>query len=256
MGLEVGTTTKLYKGDCLDLLPLVPDESVDMILCDLPYGTTHAPWDKKIDPTLLWEQYRRIIKPHGCIALFSMLPSSIDLIEPARCLFRYEWVWKKTLPVGFLNANRMPLRVHENILIFYKHLPKYYPQKWQSTKYKTFRCRQTTLYGRHGSHATESFDGTRFPVDVLTFSNATRKGRTHPTEKPGGLLEYLIKTYTDAGDVVLDNAMGSGSTGAAAVKLGRRFIGIEKDEKIFNIALSRIVDEIGVAKGEKENGRS
>lgn len=251
---------KLYKGDCLDLLPLVPDESVDMILCDLPYGTTLAPWDKKIDPTLLWEQYRRIIKPHGCIALFSMLPFSIDLIEPARCLFRYEWVWKKTLPVGFLNANRMPLRAHENILIFYKHLPKYYPQKWQSTKYqptkyKTFRHRQTPLYGRYGPHVTGSLDGTRFPVDVLTFNNTIRKGRTHPTEKPLSLLEYMIKTYTDSGDTVLDNAMGTGGTGIAAAKLDRKFIGIEKDEEFFNVALSRIVDEIGVEKGEKENGR-
>ena len=251
MGIEVGTTTKLYKGDCLDLLPLVQDESIDMILCDLPYGMTRAPWDKKIDPTLLWKQYRRIIKPHGCIALFSMLPFSIDLIEPVRNLFRYEWVWKKTLPLGFLNANRMPLRAHENILIFYKHLPKYYPQKWQSTKYKkTFSCGQTTLYGRYGPHVAKSLDGTRFPVDVLTFSN-TQRERPHPTEKPRRLLEYLIKTYTDAGDVVLDNAMGSGSTGAAAVNLGRSFIGIEKNEEFFNIALSRIVDEIGTAKGEK-----
>lgn len=165
----VEVMTKLYKGDCLDLLPSIPDESIDMILCDLPYGTTRASWDKKIDPTLLWEQYRRIIKPHGCIALFAMLPFSIDLIEPARYLFRYEWVWKKTLPVGFLNANRMPLRAHENILIFYKHLPKYYPQKWQSTKYKTFGYSQTTLYCRHGPHATESLDGMRYPVDVVTY---------------------------------------------------------------------------------------
>ncbi len=253
----MGTTTKLYKGDCLDLLPLVPDESIDMILCDLPYSTTHAPWDKKIDPTLLWEQYRRIIKPHGCIALFSMLPFSIDLIEPARCLFRYEWVWKKTHPVGFLNANRMPLRAHENILIFYKRLPKYNPIKWQSTPYdKTASHVKTELYGEHQPHALKSVDGMRYPVDVVTFSNdIQKKKRTHPTEKPLALLEYMIKTYTDSGDTVLDNAMGTGGTGIAAAKLDRKFIGIEKDEKFFNIALSRIMDEIGVAKGEKENGR-
>jgi len=252
MGLEVGTATKLYKGDCLDLLPLVPDESIDMILCDLPYGMTHAPWDKKIDPTLLWEQYRRIIKPHGCIALFSMLPFSIDLIKPARDIYRYEWIWKKTMPVGFLNANRMPLRIHENILIFYKRLSKYNPIKWQSTPYehKEF-LHQTTLYGKCGLNASKSVDGMRYPVDVLTFSNAIQKeNRTHPTEKPLVLLDYLIKTYTDAGDTVLDNAMGTGGTGIAAAKLDRKFIGIEKDEKFFNIALSRIVDEIGVVKGE------
>lgn len=242
----------IYKGDCLNLLPKVPDESIDLIICDLPYGTTKAPWDKIIDPVKLWQQYRRIIKPHGCIALFSMLPFSIDLIKPARDIYRYEWIWKKTLPVGFLNANRMPLRIHENILIFYEALPKYHPIKWQSTPYgKTVSRGQSELYGKYGPHALKSVDGMRYPVDVLTFSNCIQKGkRTHPTEKPLVLLDYLIKTYTDAGDTVLDNAMGTGGTGIAAAKLDRKFIGIEKDEKFFNIALSRIVDETGVVKGE------
>ena len=242
--------TKLYNGDCLDLLPSIPDESIDMILCDLPYGTTRAPWDNVIDPVLLWKQYRRIIKPHGCIALFSMLPFAIDLITPAQDLYRYEWIWRKTMPVGFLNANRMPMRIHENILIFYKRLPKYNPIKWKSTPYgKTVSHVKTELYGKHDPHASKSVDGMRYPVDVLTFSNDIQKGtRTHPTEKPVKLLEYLIKTYTDAGDTVLDNAMGTGGTGIAAARCDRKFIGIEKDDKFFNTVLSRIVDEVGAIK--------
>lgn len=242
--------TKLYKGDCLDLLPNVPDESIDLILCDLPYGTTKASWDKVIDPVRLWKEYRRIIKPHGCIALFSMLPFSIDLITPARDLYRYEWTWKKTLPVGFLNANRMPLRIHESILIFYKSLPKYHPIKWQSTPYsKKGSHGQTELYGKYGPDALKNVDGMRYPVDVLIFSNVIQKGkRTHSTEKPLALLEYMIKTYTDPGDTVLDNTMGTGGTGIAAARLNRKFIGIEKDEEFFNTALSRIVDEVGAVK--------
>ena len=146
----------------------------------------------------------------------------------------------------------MPLRAHENILIFYKHLPKYYPQKWQSTPYgKTVSHVQTELYGKCGPNAKESVDGMRYPVDVVTFSNDIQKEtRTHPTEKPVKLLEYMIKTYTDPGDTVLDNAMGTGGTGIAAARLDRKFIGIEKDEEFFNVALSRIVDEVGAAKGE------
>lgn len=242
--------TKLYKGDCLDLLPNVPDESIDLILCDLPYSTTKAPWDKVIDPVRLWKQYRRIIKPHGCIALFSMLPFAVDLITPARDLYRYDWTWKKTMPVGFLNANRMPLRIHESVLIFYKALPKYNPIKWQSTPYsKTVSHVQTELYGKHGPHASKSVDGMRYPVDVITFSNDIQKEkRTHPTEKPLALLEYMIKTYTDAGDTVLDNAMGTGGTGIAAARLDRKFMGIEKNEEFFHTALSRIVDEVGAVK--------
>lgn len=252
--------TKIYNGDCLDLLPNVPDESMDLILCDLPYGITHASWDKVIDPVRLWKEYRRIIKPHGCIALFSMLPFSIDLITPARDLYRYEWIWKKTLPVGFLNANRMPLRIHENVLIFYKALPKYHPIKWQSTPYgKTVRHGQCELYGKYGPNALKNVDGMRYPVDVLTFSNGIQKRkRTHPTGKPLALLEYMIKTYTDPGDTVLDNTMGTGGTGIAAARLNRKFIGIEKDEEFFNTALSRIVDEVGavdVLKGEKIDPR-
>lgn len=234
--------TEIYKGDCLGLLPKVQDESIDLILCDPPYGITRAPWDKVINPELLWQQYRRIIKPHGCIALFSMLPFAIDLITPARDLYRYDWTWKKTMPVGFLNANRMPLRIHENVLIFYKAPPKYNPIKWQSTPYCTTVSHvQTELYGKYGPHASKSVDGMRYPVDVLTFNNNIQKGkRTHPTEKPLALLEYMIKTYTDVGDTVLDNAMGTGGTGVAAILLDRNFIGIEKDEKFFSIAKSRI----------------
>lgn len=233
--------TEIYKGDCLGLLPKVQDESIDLILCDPPYGITRAPWDKVINPELLWQQYRRIIKPHGCIALFSKLPFAIDLITPAREFFRYEWIWRKTMPVGFLNANRMPLCSHENILIFYRALPKYNPIKWKSKPYAPVSrgMSKARLYGAFGKNISKSEDGMRYPVDILTFSNGIRK-RTHPTEKPLALLDYMIKTYTDVGDTVLDNAMGTGGTGVAAILLDRNFIGIEKDEKFFSIAKSRI----------------
>lgn len=235
--------TKLYKGDCLALLPNVPDESIDLILCDLPYGTTRNPWDTVIDPTELWKQYRRIIKPHGCIALFSQLPFTLDIIAPARNLFRYEWVWKKNMGTGFLNANRMPIRTHENILIFYKHMPKYNPQKMPGKPYtRTLTDKHTTTYCTYSPTATVNKTGLRYPLDVIAFSNAYNgtPEHTHPTQKPVDLCEYLIKTYTDAGDIVLDNAMGSGSIWVAARHIGRRFIGIEKDKSYYEIAAKRI----------------
>ncbi len=238
--VTVSKNYELYNGDCLEWLPDIASESIDMILCDLPYGITRAKWDKVIDPVKLWEQYKRIIKPNGCIALFAMYPFSIDLIGPARSLFRYEWVWHKHMAVGFLNANRMPLRAHENILIFYKHLPTYHPQKWQAKPYiRTKSHVQSTLLGAHGVHSSQSLDGLRYPLDVIRFNNDL-KDRSHPTQKPVELLEYLIRTYTNPGDTVLDNAMGTGATGVAAMHLDRRFKGAELNTEFFNIAHKRI----------------
>lgn len=231
----------LINADCLDAMQSIPDKSIDMICCDPPYGTTHAEWDAIIDTAQMWAQYRRIIKDHGAIVLFGVLPFICDLIDGARDIFRYELIWKKTLPMGFLNVHRMPLRVHENILVFYKHQPKYNPQKWKSTPYvKTVSCAQSTLYNGYGPHSAKSLDGTRYPVDVLTFSNASRKGRVHPTEKPVPLIEWLVKTYSDSGDIILDNAMGGGSCGIACANTGRRFIGMETDKTFFTIAEKRI----------------
>ena len=235
-------TADLQLGDCLELLPSIASESIDLILTDLPYGTTRAAWDKVIDPVQLWKQFNRVVKNNGCIALFAMYPFSIDLIAPARKLFRYEWIWQKHMPVGFLNANRMPLRAHESILIFYKHLPTYNPQKWQSTPYKkTVSNSKSCLLGKYGASAAESADGSRYPIDVLRFSNDISKlKRTHSTEKPVGLLEYFVKTYTKEGDTVLDCAMGTGATGVACMHLSRNFTGMELNKDFFDIATERI----------------
>lgn len=208
-------TVKLLKGDCLKLLPNIPDESVDPILADLPYGMTDNKWDSVIPLKPLFEQYQRVIKPHGAVLLFGM---------------------------GIFGA-QLPLRAYENIHVFYKHLPTYNPQMRTGFKpYKKIPNEQRGG-GNYGDvNCTpngESKHGERFPIDVLTFSNDNYKSK-HPTQKPVDLLEYLIKTYTNEGMTVLDNTMGSGSTGVAAVNLKRNFIGIELDDNYFEIAKERI----------------
>lgn len=233
----------LRHGDCLQLMEDIPDKSVDMILCDPPYGiTSRNTWDKVISPPLMMEQYKRIIKPNGAILLFSMLPFSCDLIQANRKCFRYEWVWQKTKAVGFLNANRMPLRGHENILVFYNKLPTYNPQKTRYGKpYKAVSGNKGSKnYGKFRTgFKTGCDDGARFPVDVIKFpKNHAKDG--HPTQKPTALLEYLIRTYTNEGETVLDNCMGSGSTGVACINTGRNFIGMEVDDHYFQVAKNRI----------------
>jgi site-specific DNA-methyltransferase (adenine-specific) len=217
----------------------IPDKSVDLILCDLPYGVTHHKWDTVIDMDALWGQYDRIIKDRGAIVLFSQMPFACNLIDSAKVPFRYEWIYHKTLKTGFLNANRMPLREHENILVFYKKLPKYNPQYGNGKPYKAKTGGKTSCYNDFEIRKTDN-DGKRYPGDVLHFCNTDQKNKKHPTEKPVDLLEYLIKTYTDEGDVVLDNTMGAGSTGMACVNTGRKFIGIELDDNYYDIAVDRI----------------
>ena len=242
----------LYNGDCLEIMKDISDKSVDMILCDLPYGTTKCKWDKIIPFEPLWKQYRRIIKDNGAILLFSSQPFTTDLIVSNRKMFRYEIVWQKTLPMGFLNANKMPLKNHENILVFYKHLPTYNPIKTAVTRSDLGRKRKNggkpQQYGefRNAGWVYEE-KGERYPTDVIKFSNwngalfgKTVNATKHPTQKPVPILEYLIKTYTNENDTVLDNCMGSGSTGVACVNTNRDFIGIELDKDYFNIAKQRI----------------
>lgn len=238
---------QLLQGDCLELMKDIPDGSVDMVLCDLPYGTTMNAWDKCIDLKQLFYEYGRIVRSGGVIALFSQMPFSVDLINADRKHFRYEWIWQKSQGTGHLNANRMPLKIHENILIFYDKLPAYNPQKtYGHAYYRAKHYKGSTNYGKQDECETICADGSRYPVDVIKFAqcNCTREKPMHPTQKPVPLLEYLIKTYTNDGETVLDNCMGSGSTGVAAVNTNRDFIGIELDEHYFEIAKQRIDEAI------------
>ncbi|MBQ2174336.1 MAG: site-specific DNA-methyltransferase, partial [Alphaproteobacteria bacterium] len=229
---------KMMQGDCLELMKDIPDGSVDMILCDLPYGTTQNKWDKVIVLSLLFAEYKKLIKSGGVIALFSQQPFTTDLIQANRRQFRYEWIWEKSQGTGFLNANRMPLKAHENILIFYDKLPVYNPQFITGKKHSRGNPGGlTTNYGKF-ERIVGNKSNEYYPVDVIKFSKAA--DRLHPTQKPVDLLEYLIKTYTNEGETVLDNCMGSGSTGVACVNTNRNFIGIELDENYFHIAESRI----------------
>lgn len=229
---------KLKCGDCLELMKNIPNKSIDMILCDLPYGTTQNKWDTVIPLNDLWNQYKRIIKDNGAIVLFSQPPFDKILACSNLKMFRYEWIWQKENSTGFLNAKKMPLKIHENILVFYKKLPTYNPQ--MRLGFKPYKCKQgrhTTNYGNYKrGHLTES-NGERYPIDIINFQ---REVSLHPTQKPVALLEYLIKTYTNESETVLDNCMGSGSTGVACVNTNRNFIGFELDENYFNIAKTRI----------------
>ena len=236
---------KLWQGDCLELMKDIPDQSVDMILCDLPYGiTARNKWDTIIPFEPLWEQYNRVIKDNGAIVLFGSGMFTASLMKSNEKMWRYNLIWHKTTPTGFLNANKMPLRAHENIVVFYKSMPIYNPQKTTGHKRKVStakhkrNCKVTEDYG---AHRLTTYDSTeRFPTSVLTFPTDKQKAALHPTQKPVALCEWLIKTYTDPGMIVLDNCMGSGSTGVACLNTKRNFIGIELDDKYFEIAKERI----------------
>ena len=229
----------LICGDCLQVMADIEDHSVDMILCDPPYGTTHNVWDEAIPMEPLWEHYRRIIKPGGAIVLFSQQPFASRLVTAGGKLFRYELIWEKTNAVGYLNANRMPMRAHENILVFYDRLPTYNPQFVPGAAYAQISRppEQERTYGAVNRVDTIN-DGRRYPRSIVTFP----KDRIshHPTEKPVALCEWLIKTYTDPGELVLDNCMGGGSIVVAAQNTGRDFIGIEQDPDYFATASARI----------------
>ena len=234
------------QGNCLELMKEIPDKSIDMILCDLPYGTTQNKWDSVIDLDSLWEQYTRIIKDKGAIVLFSAEPFTSNLILSNLKMFRYDLIWSKPQGSDFLNANRKPLRSHENICVFYKKLPIYNPQKTLGKPYKAKSGSTTSSnFGKFDSEwHTENADGQRMPLTVISFANHSNVNKQHPTQKPVPLLEYLIKTYTNEGALVLDNCMGSGSTGVACLHTYRDFIGFELDENYFNIAKERLEKEM------------
>lgn len=228
----------LYNNDCLKILPTLPDHSVDMVLADLPFGTTKNQWDHIIPMDQLWEQYKRLLKVGGVVALFGDEPFSSKLRLSNPKWYRYDWYWTKNNATGFLNANRMPLKRVETISIFYPKLPLYNPQKEIGYKpYTSMTGSKTKNYGKFKSIKTVN-DGSRYPTNVLAFNKVSKT--IHPTQKPVDLLEYLIKTYTNEGMTVLDNVMGSGSTGVACKNLNRNFIGIEKDPDYFKLAKERL----------------
>lgn len=240
---------RLMLGDCLELMKEIPDGSVDLVLTDPPYGTTQNRWDTPLDLEKMWEQVWRVAKKNAAVLMFSQQPFTSVLGASDIRHLRYEWVWKKPQGTGFLNANRAPLKCHENILVFYRSLPTYNPQKWDSgVPYHSSHAAgsKSSNYGSYktkdkGFSRTETTTTLRFPLDVIEFNNLARnKHVRHPTKKPVDLLEYLVKTYTDEGETVLDFTMGSGSTGVACVNTGRDFIGIELDEGYFEIARRRI----------------
>lgn len=229
---------QLYNGDCMEAMQEIPDHSVDMVLCDPPYGLTHSKWDFVLPLDEMWKHYGRIAKENAAIVLFSQQPFTTTLIGSNPKHFRYEWIWQKSNVTGFLNANRMPLKTHENILVFYAKLPTYNPQFTEGKPYRTRRTGTPEAYNCFERIETVS-DGKRYPKDVLSFPNSGER-ESHPTQKPVALLEYLIRTYTNEGETVLDSCMGSGSTGVAAANAGRRFIGIELDRDYFETARRRI----------------
>jgi site-specific DNA-methyltransferase (adenine-specific) len=233
---------RIYQMDCLEGMKLIPNCSIDMILCDLPYGTTQNKWDVVIPFEQLWEQYERIIKENGAIVLTASQPFTSYLVMSNRKLFKYEWIWQKTKASGHLNAKKMPMKNHENILVFYKKLPTYNPQGLVDGEFNNSRPaleREGTNYGKETANFGTSTKGN-YPKTVQVFANPSGKGHLHPTQKPVSLFEYLIKTYTNENEIVLDNCIGSGTTAVAALKTNRKFIGFEIESKYIEIANQRI----------------
>lgn len=229
-------------GECLEVMSQAPDNSIDMILCDLPYGTTQNKWDAVIPFAPLWEQYWRIAKPNAAIVLTAAMPFTAALAMSQIEKFKYDWTWKKEKGTGHLNAKKMPMRDKEDILIFYKEQPVYNPQFMQGKPYsgnaRVGKKQQTDNYGTYNP-VREDNEGKRYPKQVIEF-NSTGQGGIHPTQKPVSLFEYLIKTYTNEGDTVLDNCAGSGTTAIACENTNRKWICIENDVDYSAKALERI----------------
>lgn len=231
----------LQQGDCLELMKGIPDGSIDMILADLPYGVTGLEWDTIIPFEPLWEQYKRIIKHNGAIVLTASQPFTSALVMSNPKMFRYEWVWRKSRPSNPFLAKKQPLRYHENVLVFYKKQPTYNPimkkgEKNHATKGFTSKHNIQNVQYQWDSNTRD----LKYPSSVIDIKSTDSTSNLHPTQKPVALMEYLIKTYTNTGETVLDNTMGSGSTGVACVNTNRNFIGMELDEEYFNIAKERI----------------
>ena len=239
---------EIYKDDCLEMMKSIPDKSIDMILCDLPYSQTKNQWDTIIPFDRLWEQYNRIIKDNGAIVLFANGMFTADLMKSNQKNWKYNLIWNKVLTSGFLNANRMPLRQHEDICVFYKKSPTYNPQK---SKGKPCHSKGKPKENKNNNYGSFNFvdnskelGDMKHPTSIITVSKPHPSKMVHPTQKPVDLLECLIKTYTNEGELVLDNCMGAGSTGVACQNTGRKFIGIELDDKYFEISKSRLNEAV------------
>lgn len=232
----------LSHGDCLEMMKLIPDGSVDMVLCDLPYGTTQNKWDAVIPFEALWVEYRRVGKPNCAFVLTAAQPFTPALVMGNPSLFKYDWTWRKEKGTGHLNAKKMPMRDKEDVLVFYAEQPIYNPQFGEGKPYdgaaRVGKKQQTDNYGEYAA-VREDNDGKRYPKQVIEF-NSVGRGGVHPAQKPVALMEYLIRTYTNEGDTVLDNTMGSGTTGVACMNTSRRFIGIERLLEYFDGASARI----------------
>lgn len=229
---------ELLKGDTLERMKEIPDGSVDMVMCDLPYGTTQNRWDSVIELPSLWAAYRRVCKKNAAIVLTASQPFTSVLGVSNVTSLKYAWVWEKSAATGHLNAKRMPMKIHEDVLVFSEEAHNYYPQDLKPHGKVTRRGSNGDNFGKSG---TENFqEWTNYPRSILKFSSDPKP--VHPTQKPVALMEYLIKTYTDPGETVLDNTMGSGTTGVACMNTGRNFIGIERDDNYFAIAEQRIVN--------------
>lgn len=247
---------EIIQGDCLEVMKRIPDGSVDMILADLPYGTTRNKWDSIIPLDELWTEYERVIKERGAIVLTAQTPFDKILGVSNLKLLRYEWIWEKDRASGHLNAKKMPMKAHENILVFYKKLPTYNPQMTYGHKPTNMggrRLKETTNYGKFDNIITGG-QTTRYPRSVQKYNVVNSAyGIEHPTQKPVELFEYLIRTYTNEGELVLDNVIGSGTTAVAAINTGRNFIGIEQEPEYVEIARKR-VDEALAAKEADASG--
>lgn len=247
------SANSLVNADCLEAMKYIADKSIDCIIADLPYGqlgTTNCKWDSVLDLNKLWEQYKRILKENGVVILFAQTPFDKVLGCSNLEWLKYEWIWEKTQATGYFNAKKMPMKAHENILVFYNKTPKFNPQKTEGHKpvntytKKAEVCNKTEVYGKVKQDVSGGGETDRYPRSVQVFASDKQKtkldGTIHPTQKPLALLEMLVKSYTDEGDMVLDNTMGSGTTILAAIKNNRIGIGIEKEKIYFDIALKRI----------------
>jgi len=231
---------QLHHGDCFDVMPTIAAGSIDLVCADIPYGTTQCKWDTVIDLPRMWQELYRVAKPDAAIIIFSAQPFTSVLVASNIKHWRSEWIWEKGNATGFLNAKKQPLRAHENIEVFYRRQPTYNPQFTHGHERKSSKRQSVNSECYGNAHTLTEYDSTsRYPRDVQFFSSDKQLGNYHPTQKPVPLLRYLIETYTNPGDTVLDFTMGSGTAGVACREIGREFIGIEKDPAIFQVACER-----------------